>query len=145
MFVQKSKLKGGGVYFKEKNILIGWVFFVFGVLTIISGGRALFTENGIATRGNIVPLVLWFNFVAGFFYVIASFSIFRKKTCVKRLSIVLGLSNLLVLTYLLTHIYSGKLYEFKTLIAMLFRTSFWISFSFYFYKSNLFKKIECNC
>ena len=45
---------------------------VFGVSTIISGGRALF--GGTAAReamGNAVPFVLWFNFAMGFLYIIA--------------------------------------------------------------------------
>ena len=63
--------------FRKKNVWIGLVFLIFGLMTILSGGRSLFTENGIATRGNIVPLVLWFNFFAGFFYLVASISIFK--------------------------------------------------------------------
>jgi hypothetical protein len=131
--------------FKKKNIWIGFVFLIFGLMTILSGGRSLFTESGIATRGNIVPLVLWFNFVAGFFYLIASVSIFKMKTCVKKLSTALAVSNTFVLAYLLNHIFQGQLYEHKTLIAMIFRTSFWILVALYFRKSNLFNRIECNC
>ncbi len=39
---------------------------IFGLLTIFSGGRALF---GGADMGAVVPFVLWFNFLAGFAYV----------------------------------------------------------------------------
>jgi len=131
--------------FKEKNIWIGLTFFVFGFMTILSGGRSLFTESGIATRGNIVPLVLWFNFISGFFYLIASISTFRMKTCVKKLSIVLAVSNTLVLAYLVNHIFQGGLYENKTLMAMVFRTSFWIIFALYFHMSAMFRKAECDC
>ena len=42
---------------------------VFGAMTVFSGGRALF---GGADMGAVVPWVLWFNFFAGFFYIIAS-------------------------------------------------------------------------
>lgn len=44
------------------------VAIVFGALTIISGGRALF---GGVDMGAVVPFVLWFNFLAGFAYVAA--------------------------------------------------------------------------
>mgnify|MGYP000908321560 FL=1 len=131
--------------FKKKNIWIGFVFLIFGLMTILSGGRSLFTENGIATRGNIVPLVLWFNFFAGFFYLVASISIFKLKPCVEKLSIAIAISNSIVLVYLLNHIFQGQLYEHKTLIAMIFRTLFWILFALYFIKSNSFKKNECKC
>lgn len=130
--------------FKKKNVWIGFIFLIFGLMTILSGGRSLFTTNGIATRGNIVPFVLWFNFVAGFFYLVASISIFRMKTCVKKISLVLALANTFVLAYLLNHVFQGYLYEQKTLIAMVFRTSFWILFAIYFYKSDLLKKTEYN-
>ena len=40
----------------------------FGLLTLVSGGRALF---GGADMGAVVPFVLWFNFLAGFAYVAA--------------------------------------------------------------------------
>lgn len=126
--------------FQKKSVWIGSVIFIFGLMTILAGGRSLFTESGIATRGNIVPLVLWFNFIAGFFYLLTSISVFKMKICVKKLSVTLAVSNTLVLAYLLNHIFQGQLYEYKTLIAMIFRTLFWISFAFYFHRSNLFDK-----
>ena len=131
--------------FRKKNVWIGLIFLIFGLMTILSGGRSLFTENGIATRGNIVPLILWFNFFAGFFYLVASISIFKLKPCVKKLSIAIAISNSIVLVYLLNHIFQGQLYEYKTLIAMIFRTLFWILFALYFIKSNFLKKNECKC
>lgn len=41
---------------------------LFGALTVLSGGRALF---GGSDMGDVVAFVLWFNFLAGFAYVIA--------------------------------------------------------------------------
>ena len=82
---------------------------------------------------------------AGFFYFFSGVSIFKMKTCVKKLSTALAVSNTFVLAYLLNHIFQGQLYEHKTLIAMIFRTSFWILVALYFRKSNLFNRIECNC
>jgi len=43
----------------------------FGALTVFSGGRALFGDaQARAAVGNAVPFVLWFNFLAGFAYVL---------------------------------------------------------------------------
>lgn len=128
----------------QRNRQIGIVFFVFGIMTIISGGRSLFTDIGLSTRGNIVPLVLWFNFIAGFFYVIAGASLFKLKPCVKRLSFVLAILNAIVLVYLVNHIYQGGLYEKKTVLAMSFRTIFWVTSAVYFHRSIMFNKIECH-
>ncbi len=55
-------------------IVAALIAVVFGIVTIFVGGKTLFggAEERAAT-GNIVPFVLWFNFVAGFAYVIAGF------------------------------------------------------------------------
>lgn len=130
---------------KQKNVWIALLFVVFGFMTIISGSKALFTEAGINSRGNIVPLVLWFNFIAGFFYLVAAVSTLKLKVCAKKLTIVLAISNALVFLYLVNHIFQGGLYENRTVVAMSFRTAFWIFFAAYFHKSKMFKKVECNC
>jgi hypothetical protein len=44
----------------------------FGLLTIKEGGAVLFFNGPArAAAGHYVPFVLWFNFVAGFAYLIA--------------------------------------------------------------------------
>ena len=44
----------------------------FGLLTIKEGGTILFGNDvAHAAAGNYVPFVLWFNFLAGFAYVVA--------------------------------------------------------------------------
>ena len=50
------------------------VAMVFGLLSIISGGRALF---GGVDMGAVVPFVLWFNFATGFAYVVAAIGLWR--------------------------------------------------------------------
>ena len=53
-------------------VIAGIVAVLFKSLTIHSGGRALF--GGKAARlavGDALPFVLWFNFGAGFAYIIA--------------------------------------------------------------------------
>ena len=129
----------------KRNIFIGVFLIVFGLMTVVSGGKALFTDVGLQTRGNIVPLVLWFNFIAGFFYVIAGIHTYRLKNCVKKLSVLLAVTNVAVFIYLLSHIFQGQLYETRTLVAMSIRTSLWVFLSFYFFKSSIFKGPECDC
>ena len=52
--------------------IIGIVALVFGLMTIVAGGRALFGDEAArAAAGAAVPFVLWFNFLAGFAYVVA--------------------------------------------------------------------------
>jgi hypothetical protein len=60
------------------KILAG-VAIVFGALTIFSVGQALFGEElARASVGNAVGFVLWFNFIAGFFYMLAGVALLRR-------------------------------------------------------------------
>ncbi len=118
--------------FKEKgSYLLSFFIVLFGVVTIFSGGRNLFTEIGIQTRGEIVPLVLWYNFIAGFFYVLTGLLIFKKKILSKKLAGLIALTSLLIFTYLIFYIQSGGLYQTKTLFAMGFRTLIWVAIAIY--------------
>jgi hypothetical protein len=117
---------------KKTKFWIGLVFFLFGILTIVSGGRSLFTEDGIESRGAIVPVVLWFNFFAGFFYIAAGFLVSNSSHLVRWLSVGISIGSTIVLIYLLGHIVRDEAFQIKTLFAMSFRVIFWISFSVYF-------------
>jgi hypothetical protein len=51
---------------------------LFGVATVASGGNVLF-GGGAQTAGNYVPFIVWFNFLAGFFYVAAGVGLWRRE------------------------------------------------------------------
>lgn len=97
---------------------------IFGLLTVISGGRALF---GGVEMGAVVPFVLWFNFVAGFAYVIAGVGLWRRAAWASMLSVCIVVSTAAVLLFFLWHINSGGAWEARTLGAMILRTSIWIA------------------
>lgn len=117
---------------------------LFGVLTIFSGGQNLFNENVIKTQGNIIPVVLWFNFMAGFLYILTGLCVLKRKKIALRLSAFLSSMNIVVFLYLLNHIYSGGAYEVRTLVAMSFRTLFWFSFFITITRSDYYR-MECRC
>lgn len=48
----------------------------FGLLTILSGGMALF---GAVDMGAVVPFVLWFNFSAGFAYMVGGVLLWKRS------------------------------------------------------------------
>ena len=59
--------------------IISVIAVLFGLLTILSGGRVLFGDPvARAAAGNTVPFVLWFNFGAGFAYVAVGIGLFLK-------------------------------------------------------------------
>ena len=118
---------------------------VFGAVTIKEGGSVLFTEEGRNGAGNFVPFVLWFNFIAGFFYIIAGIAIFRLKACSKRLSLIIAISTTFVFILFGYHIFSGGLYEVRTIVAMTIRSSLWILISITAFRSKVLNSINCKC
>ena len=100
---------------------------LFGVLTIFSGGRALFgSAQAQAAAGDAVPFVLWFNFLAGFFYVLASIGLYRWQRWAARLSIGIALATMLMFVAFAWHVASGNAFEMRTVAAMLLRSGVWI-------------------
>ncbi len=99
---------------------------VFGVMTIKSGGSVLFIngEERLAA-GNYVDFVLWFNFLAGFFYIATGIGIWQKKAWARAAAITLAASTLLVFGAFGIHILTGGEYEQRTVIAMSIRTLVW--------------------
>lgn len=104
----------------------GAIGLVFGLLTIFSGGMALFGgEAARAAVGNAVPFVLWFNFIAGFFYVLAGLGLLLNRSWAVWLSIAIAVATVLVLAAFGLHVAGGGLYEMRTVGAMLLRTAVW--------------------
>lgn len=97
---------------------------VFGLLTIVSGGRALF---GGVDMGAVVPFVLWFNFGAGFAYVLAGIGLWRGATWAPVLSLGIAVATAAVFGAFLWHVRSGGAWEARTMGAMILRTGIWIA------------------
>lgn len=107
-------------------IIAAGVATVFGLLTIAAGGRALF--GGVEARaavGDAVPFVLWFNFLAGFFYVLAGVGLFARQSWAARLSIAILFATILVMLAFAGHLLLGGAYEMRTVGAMSLRTVVW--------------------
>lgn len=99
---------------------------VFGLLTIVSGGNALF--GGPAARaavGNAVPFVLWFNFAAGFAYVAAGGGLLFRRRWALWLSVAILVATVLVFIAFGVHVQRGGLYEMRTVGAMMLRVLVW--------------------
>ncbi|WP_137111124.1 hypothetical protein [Rhodobacter sp. SY28-1] len=99
---------------------------IFGLLTIFSGGRALFAG---ADMGAVVPLVLWFNFLAGFAYVVAGLGLWYRTSWATSLSIVIALATAAVFATFLWKVWSGTPYEARTMGAMGLRLATWVAIS----------------
>ncbi|HEY0885726.1 MAG TPA: hypothetical protein VGE20_10615 [Ramlibacter sp.] len=98
----------------------------FGLLTIASGGNALF--GGAAAReaaGAYVPFVLWFNFLAGFAYVAAGAGLWLRCRWAAVLALAIAGATLLVFSAFGVHVLNGGAYEVRTVGAMTLRSLVW--------------------
>ena len=105
--------------------IAGVVAALFGIATIASGGNALFVNP--AGAGNVVAFVLWFNFIAGFFYVAAGAALWFGWRWASGLAVALAALNALVLAALGGYIEAGGAYEARTVAAMTLRTALWVA------------------
>ena len=107
--------------------ILALVAIVFGIVTIIVGGKTLFGGTEVRTAaGNIVPFVLWFNFVAGFAYVIAGVGLFLWKRWAAQLSAAIAAATIAVFVAFSIHILLGGTFEARTVGAMIIRSVVWI-------------------
>ncbi len=99
---------------------------LFGLLTIKSGGSVLFIDGEARqAAGQYVSFVLWFNFLAGFFYVATGIGIWLQKPWSSTAAIIIALSTLLVFGALGVYIINGGVSEQRTTMAMVLRTLVW--------------------
>lgn len=114
----------------SRSKIAGVVATAFGLLTILSGGSALFGgPEARAAAGNAVPFVLWFNFFAGFAYILAGLAIMLRHKIGYPLAFAIAGTTILIFGALLVHVVMGGAYEMRTLVAMIFRTAVWLAIS----------------
>lgn len=105
-----------------RHIYAGSAAIAFGLVTMISGGMALF---GAADMGAVVPFVLWFNFLAGFAYVAGGILLWRGHRLMLPVAMTIFLATAAVFVLFGWRIISGDAYEMRTIAAMTLRTAFW--------------------
>mgnify|MGYP006374702937 CR=1 FL=1 len=107
----------------------------FGLLTIKEGGTILFGDAAArAAAGNYVPFVLWFNFLAGFAYVIAGIGMWRQQRWAAWLAAAIAVATALTFAAFGAHGASGGAYEQRTVIAMSLRTLVWTAIAVLAYR-----------
>ncbi|MDP1995712.1 MAG: hypothetical protein Q8J90_00790 [Gallionella sp.] len=100
----------------------------FGLMTIKEGGMTLSgNEAAVSAAGNYVPFVLWFNFMAGFAYVIAGAGLWMRQRWAVWLAVAIAAATALVFAAFGVHVMGGGLYEKRTVIALSLRTLIWIT------------------
>ena len=107
--------------------VIAMIAIAFGLLTIKEGGSVLSGDSlARSAAGNYVPFVLWFNFVAGFAYVIAGVGLWRLQRWAAGLAVTIAIATLIVFAAFGIHVACGGAWEQRTLVAMTLRSLVWI-------------------
>lgn len=118
------------------------VAILFGLLTIKSGSMVLFVDGEArAQAGNYVPFVLWFNFMAGFAYLITGIGLWRGARWAAWLAILITAATLLVFALFALHILGGGSYGQRTVIAMSARSLIWSLIALFAWRTVL-KKVD---
>jgi len=105
----------------------GALALLFGIVTIVAGGRVLFGgETARQAAGDVVPFVLWFNFAAGFAYVVAGAGLLLAWRWAAWLSVAIAAATVAVFLALAVHVFLGGAYELRTVGAMTLRSLMWI-------------------
>lgn len=102
--------------------IAGAAAIAFGLLTLISGGSALF---GAVDMGAVVPFVLWFNFLAGFAYVIGGLLLMTGHRLALPVALIILIATAAVFAAFGWRVLAGDAFEMRTVGAMTLRTLFW--------------------
>lgn len=108
------------------NRAIALIAVGFGALTLKEGGAVLFSDGAArAAAGDYVPFVLWFNFIAGFVYILAGIGLWLQRRWAAWLAVAIVAATALVFVAFGAHVIRGGAYEARTIIAMGLRTLVW--------------------
>ena len=99
---------------------------VFGVATLASGAGALFGPEEIkSAAGAIVYFVLWFNFLAGFAYLVGGHALYFGRSWALGTAIAIAAATALVALAFVVYTTAGGAFSWRTPGALLLRVGFW--------------------
>lgn len=108
------------------NWLISLLAIGFGLLTLREGGAVLFVDGAARqAAGHYVSFVLWFNFLAGFAYIVAGIGLWMRRHWAAWLAIAITVATALVFLAFGVHVVLGGTWERRTVIAMTLRMLVW--------------------
>ncbi len=101
---------------------------LFGLLTLASGGKVIFgPEAARVAAGAYMPFVVWFNFLAGFAYIVAAWAMWRGRAWSGALAAGIAVATLIVFAMFAIKALTGTPYEMRTVGAMTLRGGFWLA------------------
>lgn len=107
-------------------IVAAIVAIVFGLATLQSGGAVLFGPvEAQRAAGEVVPFVLWFNFLSGVVYIAAGIGLWRMARWGFFASAGLALAIAVIFALFGVHVAGGGAFEARTLYALILRLAVW--------------------
>ena len=107
--------------------ILSLIAVIFGFVTVKAGGMVLFTGGEAhQAAGDYVPFVLWFNFIAGFAYIVAGIGLWLQRSWAVLLAMLIAIFTVSVFIALWVYIYAGGAYEMRTIGAMSMRSIIWM-------------------
>jgi hypothetical protein len=98
----------------------------FGLATLFSSGNVLFgADEARVLAGAYVPFVVWFNFMAGFFYVLAAIGIWLGRNWAFGLSAFIAAATAATALAFGIQVIQGSAFELRTVGALALRIGFW--------------------
>ncbi|MCR9138248.1 MAG: hypothetical protein NXI27_19775 [Alphaproteobacteria bacterium] len=100
---------------------------LFGALTVMSGGAVIFNlGQAQQAAGQYLPFVVWFNFLAGFAYILAGIGLFMWRRWAVILSMIIAMATLVTFAVFGLQVLMGAAYEPRTIGAMVLRSGLWV-------------------
>ncbi len=107
--------------------VLGVAALLFGILTLFKGGSVIFGPDAARDAvGNYVPFVVWFNFLAGFFYIAGAWGIWAAKSWARPLALLIALATFVTGVAFAIHAMIGGAFSMQTVGALPLRLGFWL-------------------
>lgn len=101
---------------------------IFGLATLISGGATLFGPQEVKeAAGTVVQFVLWFNFLAGFAYLIGAYGLYRQTRWACHAAVTIAVATAVVALAFIAYTLLGGAFNWRTPGALLLRIGFWVA------------------
>jgi len=101
---------------------------LFGLLTIREGGAVLFGGEAVRlAAGDYVPFVVWFNFLAGFVYLVAGFGLWLRQPWAVGVAFGIAVATLVAFGAFGVYVATGGAFELRTVFAMTLRVVAWFA------------------
>lgn len=109
------------------GVILAVVGLVFGVTTIISGGKVLFGDDAARTAvGDYIPFVVWSNFLLGFAYMGAALGLLWQARWAAWLALAIVGATAITFAAFGVHMATGGAFEMRTVAAMSLRLGVWL-------------------